>query len=809
MATGKDLSEHAKGLLELDLDEAARALKTDLEQGLSAEESERRLKQWGPNEIPEQKDNPLWRFLGKFWGLSAWMLELVIILSWILEKRLDAIVVMGLLIINAIISFAEEAKASKAVAELRSKLKVQSRVLRSGEWLLVPAANLVPGDIVRLRLGDFVPADIKLTSGELSVDQSGLTGESLEVERKRGDLVYSGSIVRRGEATGLVLLTGVNTFYGKTTELVQVARPKLHIEGLISNVTRSLFIVVLILSLLGLGATMYRQMPVLDVLPLLLVVLLSAVPVALPIMLTVTTSLGAIDLARENVLVTKLTVPEDAATMDVLCVDKTGTITKNKLSVAGLIPTEPWKEAELLELAALASNEADRDAIDMAFINEAKGRGLPLAQSNVLEFKPFDPSTRRTEALIEREGRRLRVTKGAAATVFQLCNLPAEEKALWEEKMAGLSANGHRTLAVAVAEDGADFRLVGLAALYDPPREDSPRLISELKNLGVKVKMLTGDSLPVATEVAALVGLGSKIVSSVELRRLVKEDLEKAKALLEEADGFAEVYPEDKYNIVKGLQAAGHVVGMTGDGVNDAPALKQAEVGIAVSSATDVAKGAAGVVLTSEGLTGIVSMVKIGRMIYHRINTWIVNKISRTILKSSYVVLTFLFLGKYTVSALTMLLLLFMTDFVKVALATDNVQWSPTPNTYDISPVVRLGVTLGIIMAVEAMGFLYYALRHLALAGDIFSLSTFSFLLLLFFALFSLFVVRERGHFWSSRPSRFLLTAIVGDAIIAVIIASAGIPGLARLDWNITLAVILYSFFFSLLVNDQIKSFIL
>jgi len=809
MATGKDLTEHAKGLLELDLEEAARALETDLEQGLSAEESERRLRQWGLNEIPERKESPIWRFLGKFWGLSAWMLELVIILSWILQKRLDAIVVTGLLIVNSIISFAEEAKASKAVAELRSKLKVQSRVLRSGEWLLVPAANLVPGDIVRLRLGDFVPADIKLMSGELSVDQSGLTGESLEVERKREDLVYSGSIVRRGEATGLVLLTGANTFYGKTTELVQVARPKLHIEGLISNVTRSLFIVVLILSLLGLGATIYRQMPVLDVLPLLLVVLLSAVPVALPIMLTVSTSLGAIELARENVLVTKLSVPEDAATMDVLCVDKTGTITKNKLSVAGLIPAEPWKEAELLELAALASNEADRDAIDMAFINEAKGRGLLLAQSNVLEFKPFDPSTRRTEALIERAGRRLRVTKGAAATVFQLCNLPAEEEALWEEKMAGLSASGHRTLAVAVAEDGGYFRLAGLAALYDPPREDSPRLISELKKLGVKVKMLTGDSLPVATEVAALVGLGPKIVSSLELRRLVKEEPEKAKALMEEADGFAEVYPEDKYNIVKGLQGAGHVVGMTGDGVNDAPALKQAEVGIAVSSATDVAKGAAGVVLTSEGLTGIVSMVKIGRMIYHRINTWIVNKISRTILKSSYVVLTFLFLGQYTVSALTMLLLLFMTDFVKVALATDNVQWSAKPNTYDISPVVRLGVTLGIIMAVEAMGFLYYALRHLALVGDIFSLSTFSFLLLLFFALFSLFVVRERGHFWSSRPSRFLLTAIVGDAIIAVIIASVGIPGLARLGWNITMAVILYSFFFSLLVNDQIKSFIL
>jgi len=783
--------------------ELVKLLESDSNQGLRSQEIGDRLKRYGYNEVPEKKSHPIVRFLTKFWGLTAWMLETIIVLSWILQKYQDVYVVTALLFLNSVVAFAEEQKASSAVEALKKRLQVNSRVLRDGAWRTVPAKELVPGDIVRVRSGDFVPADVKVIMGELGVDQSALTGESMEVDKGNDDVLYSGSVVRRGEANGIVILTGIRTYFGRTTQLVQIAHPKLHVEEVVSKIVRLLLAIVIALLTLAFAFSALRGVNLLEILPLMLVLLLSAIPVALPVMFTVSMAVGSMELAKKGVLVTRLSASEDAATMDIVCADKTGTITMNRLAVAGVIPLNGFEEQEVLLYGALASNEANQDPIDLAFIAAAKQRAL-VEDSFVQEkFVPFDAKTRRTEALVKKRGERFRVMKGAVNVVAQSCGL--DNKAISElESRMDEFAKGYRTLAVARTDEQIQPRLVGLVALYDAPRPDSKRLIEELRDLGVPVKMLTGDALPVAREIARNVGLGN-ITKVSELKKLIQNNPAKAAELTEKSDGFAEIYPEDKYAIVKSLQAKGHVTGMTGDGVNDAPALKQAEVGIAVSNATDVAKGAASVVLTGEGLSNIVDLVKIGRMVYERIITWILNKISRTILKSSLIVFAFLVTGKYIISSFAMILVVFMTDFVKISLSTDNVRWSRKPNTWNITAPVRVAVVLGLLMVVEASGLMYLGAKYFAIMSDDSALHTFTFEILFYFAAFSIFVVRERGHFWNSMPSKTLLAAITADIVAAIMIATVGIPGLRAIPLPMTLSVVAYSFLFSLIINDLIK----
>jgi H+-transporting ATPase len=780
-------------------------LKTNMGTGLTAVEIERRLKEHGYNEVLEKKTHPLLRFVKKFWGLTAWMLELIIAVSWILRRFTDLVIVAGLLAVNAVISFLEEQRASRAVEALRKNLRVNARVHRDGTWQVVSARELVPGDIVRLRPGDFVPADLKIVTGDLAVDQSALTGESMTIEKHVDDVLYSGSIVRQGEASGVVILTGAATFYGRTTELVQIARPKLHMEEVIARVVRVLLIIVATLLAITLAVSALRGVNLLEILPLIMVLLLSAVPVALPVMFTVSMAVGSMELARKGVLVTRLSASEDAATMNVLCVDKTGTITMNKLSITSVIPLNGFSEDDVLTHGALASQEANQDPIDLAFLIAARQKNLPIGTFEIRDFIPFDSKTRRTEVLVGKDEQVFRAMKGAVKTIAIACGLDSAAIEGLEAQTGALAKKGHRVLAVARADAQGPPRLVGMVALTDTLRANSKGLIEELRGLGVSVKMLTGDALPIAQSIAREVGLGENVSRLSELEEMEKKDPALAAEAAEKSDGFAEIYPEGKYFVVKSLQAKGHVVGMTGDGVNDAPALRQAEVGIAVSNAVDVAKGAASVVLTREGLAGIVDLVTNGRMVYQRITTWVINKISRTVFKASFVVLILLLTGKFVISALGMILVVFMTDFAKISLSTDRVHGSKKPETWNRAGLVTMAMVLGVLMLVEAIGLFFIGSRYLGLSGDIQVLNTFGFEIMIYFAIFSLFVVRERRHFWSSRPSWTLLGVLLLDAVIAATLATLGIPGMKAIPFAVTLIVIAYSFIFSLFVNDLVK----
>jgi H+-transporting ATPase len=776
------------------------------ETGLTHAEVDTRRKEHGYNEVAEHKGHPILMFLSKFWGVSAWMLELIMVLSAILGKYSDLAVVSALLVVNAVLSFMQERRAAGVVETLRRRLQVSARVLREAIWQIIPARELVPGDIIRLRPGDIIPADVKLLIGALSVDQSALTGESKDADKVPSEVLSSGSVARRGEGTGVVILTGAKTYFGRTTVLVQEARPKLHIEAVVAKVVRWLFVIVGTLLGIVIILSLIRHVPLLEMVPLMLVLLMSAVPVALPVMFTVSMAVGAKELAKRGVLVTRLSAAEDAATMDVLCVDKTGTITMNQLAVTGVIPLERATESDVLFAAALASQESNQDPIDLAFLAAAKERHIFDNSPAItpISFTPFDAKNRRTEAVVEQNGQRLRMMKGAVRTVAEACRLQPPAIETLEARVRESALKGYRTLAVARGTETGTLTLVGLVTLYDPPRPDAKQLIAALHDLGVSVKMLTGDALAIASEIAQGVGL-SNIRRVTDLKAASAQAGNETVDLLAGADGYAEVYPEDKYIVVQHLQAAGHVTGMTGDGVNDAPALRQAEVGIAVSSATDVAKGAASVVLTEPGLTNIIALVEQGRTIYQRILTWIINKISRTILKAAFVAIAFVVTGKFVVSAFAMLLLVFMTDFAKIALATDHVQPSKNPETWNIGGFVTVSVVLGVAMVAEALILLWIGWSRFGLVTNDNALYTFSFLTLLYMAVFSIVSVRERRWFWETIPSKTLMLALMADAFTGTALTFVGIPGLMPLPWWQTLAIFVYSMVACLVVNDVVK----
>lgn len=776
-----------------------------LETGLSSAEAQERLKQYGFNDVPEKKPKTILQFARKFWGLSAWMLEIIIVLSLFLQRYTDVYIVAGLLVVNAVLGFAEEQRASGAVEALKARLHVNARVLRDSIWKVIPARELVPGDVVRIRAGYFVPADAKVVHGDVEVDQSVLTGESLSVEKKPGDLLYSGSIVKRGESNGIVASTGVKTYFGRTAQLVQIAKPKLHIEAVISNLVKWLLVMVSALIFVAVVYSLSRGFSLLEVLPIVLVVLLSAMPVALPAMFTVTMALGSLELARKGVIVTRLSASEDAATMDVLCADKTGTITMNKLTVAKIIPQSGFTESYTVLYGALASQEANQDPVDMAFIDFAKQQKLNIHSYSQKSFVPFDPKTRKTEATVQKDSVEFRVAKGAVKNVAETCGFSKEAIENLEDQMREYAAKGYRTLAVAKTEDDGPFQLVGLVALYDAPRPDSKDLIHELKRLGISVKMLTGDALAIAEEIAKGVGLGNKVTKAADLEESIKKDAMEAQDEAEKSDVFAEVFPEDKYAIVKSLQARGHVVGMTGDGVNDAPALRQAEVGIAVSNATDVAKGAASVVLVGEGLTSIVNLVSNGRVIYERITAWIVSKIVRTLQVSAFSVFSFILTGSYVVSAFAVIAYFFLTDFVKIALSTDRFTPSDMPDTWNLRSAVKASVILGLLVIVESFGLLYVVLNYFHVGVDNPVIYSLTFEILFYSAIFLIFNVRERGHFWSSMPSRTLLLSIVLSLVVGTAIVTVGIPDLPAVPIGETILILGFSAVFSFLVNDTVK----
>lgn len=772
--------------------ESAIDIKPDLNNGLSTNEIEKLRQKYGFNEIPEKKENPLLSLGRKFWGTTAWMLEVTAALTFVLQKYLDFYIIAALLIVNAVISFFQEERASGAVRILKQSLHVKSRVLRDGKWIVEDARSLVPGDVIRIRSGDVVPADAQLLEGYLDVDQSVLTGESISVGRKNGEKVYSGSIIKKGESTAIVIATGAATYFGKTAELVQTASPKLHINEVVSGVLKWLLAIAISLVVVSLIVWIIRGFNVISILPLLLVLLIAAIPVALPAMFTVSMALGSMDLVKTGIVVTRLSSIEDAASMDILCTDKTGTITQNRLTVASIIPLNGYSEDQIILYGAMASSDANNDAIDSAFLEEYKKRGLPAY--TVEKFIPFDPSTRRTESDAVLDGSRFHIMKGAVKTIAALVNSKDAEK-----RMVDLAVKGYRTIAISIESAEKKGEIAGFVALYDPPRKDSRALISELKDLGISVKMLTGDSEEIAMETARKVGLGLSITQ-------IHGDI--SPEIIEKSDGFSEIYPEDKYKIVKALQEKHHVTGMTGDGVNDAPALKEAEVGIAVSSSTDVAKAAASAVLTKEGLENIVDLIKDGRAIYQRVVTWVLNKITRTIEIVVFVSIAFLILGSYIVSAFDIVLTLFLIDFVTISLSTDNVRASRKPESWDITSLVKVAAVVGGLMIAESFLWLFLGMKYLSVGTQV-PMYSFSFGIILYFGIFTTFVTRERKHFWSSMPGKPLFLALIADIFVVLAIETFGIPGVAAMPIWVTLLTLSFTAMVSFIVNDSIKSVLL
>ena len=755
---------------EISIEEAIGLLETSTN-GLTESEARKRVERFGRNEVVEKEKNPILDFLSRYWGPMPWLLELAIVLSYILGHYLEAMIIFGLLTINATIGFLHTRGSRRALELLKKRLAVKARVLRDREWVIRDARELVPGDIIAIGLGDLVPADAKIVSdSEVSVDQSALTGESLPVSVYRSGIVYSSSIVKRGEARCVVLNTGVNTYFGRAAELVKIAKPTSHQEQIMMAVVKyMMYVSVAALVLVGVDATLVHT-DILSILNLALTFLMGAVPVALPAVFAVVLAVGAIELAKKGALVTRLDSIEDAASMDILGLDKTGTITQNKLSVTDPIPFSGFKKEDLALMGSLASREESKDVIDLTVIEYARAVGVDSTGYKQISFTPFDPAIKRSEAIIEGKGERFKVAKGAPQIIMSMCSRMNEEtRAEANKTVQELSQKGYRTLAVARSEgnDLNNLRLVGFLPLADPPRPDSRSVIEELKTLGVKPKMLTGDNIAIAEEIAHQVSIGSKICRMPDLEGL--NETEQAR-ILEEYDGIAEIYPEDKYRIVKLLQSQGHMVGMTGDGINDSPALKQAEVGIAVANSADVAKASASIVLTELGTRQIIDAIKTSRQIYQRMLTWVINKVTKVIQFVGLLVLGFLWLHEVLVSVLGMVLVVFANDFVTMSLATDNVKHTSNPNVWNVKNITLASLVIGLLLVVEGaiailIGMNYF---HLGLGA----LQSFVMLMLVFTSQFRVYLVRERRHWWSSRPGRELLIVSVatigGFALLAV-----------------------------------------
>jgi H+-transporting ATPase len=740
----------------------------DSPDGLDRAEAVRRLTVHGPNAIEEQRV-PAWRRLGaRFWGPLAWMLEVTIVLTLVLGKDLEAGIIAALLVVNSLIGFQQSARAERALALLKTRLAVNARVRRDGHWSTIPSREVVPGDVVRVRAGDLVPADLDVTSGHINCDQSALTGESVPVDILPGGEAYGSSVVTRGEATGTVTATGSSSFFGRTSQLVQSAQTASHLESIIFQVVKYLVVVDVAVVLTMFGFALAVGTPISDTLPFALIILIASVPIALPTTFTVAQAVGALELSQgkdeehrgHGVLVTRLSAVQEAASMDILCTDKTGTLTLNQLELADTRCYLPSSDAELLELAALSSDRAGQDPIDLAILRATDAAGLDVSAWRRTSFEPFDPSTKRTETSVEREGETLLIVKGMPEVIARSCRGAPDRV---EADVEDLAQTGSRVVAVAAGARGC-LHLVGLLGLADRPRPDSAQLITELRSLGVDVKMITGDTLATALAVAGQVGIHGPACTADELRANPE--------LVHSNEIFAGVLPEDKFAIVRRLQDHGHVVAMTGDGVNDAPALKQAEVGIAVDSAVDVAKAAASMVLTEPGLVDVVAAVRVSRGVYQRMLTWTLNKIVKTLQVALFLTLSFVITRDFVTTPFLIVLLLFANDFVTMALAVDRSRPSAQPDRWRVDALTLAAAVIAAAVLAESFVdlFLARAVFHLGLH----EVQTLMFVMLVFTGQATVYLVRERGRLWTSRPGGWLVLATCVDVVIVTALATTG-----------------------------------
>ncbi len=771
-------------------------------EGLTGAEAAKRLSRYGPNEIAEHKTNPLLKFLSYSWGPIPWMIEVAVILSGAVGHWPDFFIILLLLLANAVVGYTEERQAGNAIEALKAKLAVTARVRRDGERTTPAARELVPGDVIRLRLGDVVPADARLLAGDgIEVDQSALTGESLPVTSGPGDAVFSGSVIRRGEIGALVYATGTHTYFGKTAELVQDAHTVSHFQKAVLRIGNYLIILALALVTVIVGVATLRGDPLLTSLQFALVLTVAAIPVAMPTVLSVTMAVGARLLAKKKAIVSKLVAIEELAGVDVLCADKTGTLTQNSLTLGDPFSVGDTAAADVILAGALASRRDNDDPIDLAVLG---GLSDPddLHGYTVTHFEPFDPVHKRTEATVtDTDGTTFQVSKGAPQVILALAPNSAKVKPAVDAAVNDFAARGFRSLGVARAEGDGDWHVLGVLPLFDPPREDAAATIATAKAMGVSVKMVTGDAIAIAKETATKVGLGTNILDATGLGDVKKKESTAVAESIETADGFAQVLPEHKYHIVDVLQQRGHIVGMTGDGVNDAPALKKADCGIAVSGATDAARAAAAIVLLTPGLSVIIDAIKESRKIFQRMNSYAIYRIAETLRVLLFVSLTILVFNFFPVTAIMIVMLALLNDGAILSIAYDNVRYRMKPEAWNMRLVLGIATVLGVVGPIAAFGLFYLGDRVFDLGRP--QLQTMMYLMLSVAGHLTIFLTRTRGPFWSIRPARILVIAVLGTQAIATLIAVYGLF-MTPLGWGWAAFVWGYAIIWAL-ASDRIK----
>jgi len=770
--------------------------------GLSQAEAEKRLTQYGPNAIAEEKSNEFLKFLTYFWGPIPWMIEAAVILSGIVRHWLDFFIILFLLFSNAMVGFWEEHQAGNAIAALKARLAVKAKVKRDGKWVNPKASDLVPGDVIRLRLGDIVPADARLLAGDpIEVDQSALTGESLPVSAAPGGAVFSGSIVRQGEIDAMVYATGTRTYFGKTAQLVQEAHTVSHFQRAVLKIGDYLIVLAVALVILILAVALFRGDPILTTLEFCLVLLVAAIPVAMPTVLSVTMAVGARLLAKREAIVTRLPAIEELAGVDILCSDKTGTLTQNKLTLGDPFSVNDIPGDQVILWAALASRAEDKDTIDLAVIGGVKDEKT-LKQYQILHFHPFDPVHKRTEATVQgADGKQFYVAKGAPQVILQMSTnasgvTPAVEKAVNE-----FAGRGFRSLGVARADEEGKWQFAGVLPLFDPPREQAKATIASARKMGVDVKMVTGDQIAIARETSKQLGLGTNIIDAAALGDTKHHESAQMAETIEKADGFAQVFPEHKFHIVDVLQKRGHIVGMTGDGVNDAPALKKADCGIAVSGATDAARAAASIVLLAPGLSVIVDAIRESRRIFQRMNSYAIYRIAETLRVLFFMTLAILVFNFYPVTAVMIVMIALLNDGAILSIAYDNVQYKDKPEAWNMRLVLAISTVLGVIGVIAAFGLFFLGERVFHL--DRLHIQTLMYLKLSVAGHLTIFLTRTRGAFWSIRPARILWIAVLGTQTIATLIAVYGVF-MAPLSWKWAGFVWAYALVW-FLINDRVK----